>query len=374
MFRYLIFSASLLLVWASATEAQVVSGLKASTAFTAHFQSWELKTGTDTVRLGQWAFPISFFLPLRDNYELTIVTSAASTSLDNARSESSLDGFSDTKIQLAGSFSHDRYLLSLGVNLPSGKKSLDREEVEIAQLLSLDFLNYPVKSLGEGFNLNVSLARAFKWNNTFWGLGAGYQYSGEYQPYHDLPDYKPGDRVHLTGGVILNVEKIKLSGELTYLMYQADQAAGEKIFRDGSQLDAKGAFFSDQKRYSLAIRARFIIRDKDERYAAGRVYPGEVKNHGDDFRFFTSFSLKTGAGINLIAQAEAKLIGENDYQPPDPLYLGASRIIGAGGGIDWELRGGHYLAVRLKKFQGQADGDNLDLSGLQIQGSLLMRF
>jgi hypothetical protein len=260
------------------------------------------------------------------------------------------------------------------VNLPSGRKSLRPEEVEIAQLLSLDYLNLPVKNFGEGIKVNVSLARAFQWGRTVWGLGTGYQYHGDYQPYHDLPDYKPGDRAYLSGGVSLITEKVRLSGDLTYILYQADKAGGEKVFKDGNQLDLKGTFSLDRKRYSLALVSRFIIRDKDERYAAGKILPGLGKSHGDDFRLLASFSLKAGAGINVIAEAETKYIRANDYHISDPLHLGRSQIIGVGGGMDWKLKGDHSLGLHIKRFKGDADGGNLDLSGLQIQGSLLLRF
>jgi len=370
----LILFAALILPRGTTCEAQVIRGQTASANFGVCSQSWELRNEIDTAKLSQQAFPLTFFLPLKNNYQLTIFTSAALTSLDNSRSESTLDGFNDTKIQFTGSFSGDRYLLSLAVNLPSGRKSLSQEEVEIAQLLSLDFLNLPVKNFGEGIKVSVSLARAFQWSSTVWGLGAGYQYNGDYQPYHDLPDYKPGDRAYLSGGVSLITDKVKLSGDLTYILHQADKAGGEKVFKDGNQLDAKGTFFLDQNRYSLVLRARYIIREKDEKYAVGRVLLGEVSSHGDDFRFLASVSPKAGAGINLTAEAETKLIGENDHHISDPVYLGQSQIIGVGGGIDWKLKGDHSLGLHIKRFKGDADGGNLDLSGLQIQGGLLIRF
>jgi hypothetical protein len=370
----LILVAALILLRGATCEAQVIRGQTASASFGVCSQSWELRNEIGMAKLSQQAFPLTFFLPLKNNYQLTIFTSAALTSLDNSRSESTLDGFNDTKIQFEGSFSGDRYLLSLAMNLPSGRKSLSQEEVEIAQLLSLDFLNLPVKNFGEGIKVSVSLARAFQWSSTVWGLGAGYQYNGDYQPYHDLPDYKPGDRAYLSGGVSLITDKVKLSSDLTYILYQTDKAGGEKIFKDGNQLDAKGTFSLDRKRYSLALVGRLIVRDKDERYAVGRVLPGQGKSHGDDFRFLTSFSLKAGAGINVTAEAETKYIRENDYHISDPLHLGRSQIIGVGGGMDWKLKGDHSLELHIKRFKGDADGGNLDLSGLQIQGNLLLRF
>jgi hypothetical protein len=366
--------AALILFLGNTCEAQVVSGQTASVSFGICSQSWELRNEIGKEELSQQAFPVTFFLPLKNNYQIKIFTSAALTSLDNSRSESTLEGFNDTKIQLTGSFFSGRYSFTLGVNLPSGKKSLSPEEVEIAQLLSLDYLNLPVKNFGEGIKVSVSVARAFQWAGTFWGLGAGYQYHGDYQPYHDLPDYKPGDRAYLSGGVSLITERVRLSSDLTYILYQADKAGGEKIFKDGNQLDLKGTFSLDRKRYSLALVGRFIIRDKDEKYAAGTILPGQGKSHGDDFRLLASFSLKAGAGINIIAQAETKYIRANDYNISHPLYLGQSQIIGVGGGMDWKLKGDHSLGLHIKRFKGDADGDKLDLSGLQIQGSFILRF
>jgi hypothetical protein len=371
---YLIILLTLFLLGVSTSEAQVVLGQKASTTFEIYFQNWKLEGQNHTIKLSQWAFPINCFLPLKDNYELRIFTSAASTGLDNAGGKNNLSGLNDTKIQAAGSFYDDRYLVSLGINLPSGKKSLKQEEIEIAQFLSLDFLNLPVKNFGEGFNLNLTLVRAFEWKNLIWGVGAGYQYNGEYKPYHNLFDYKPGDRLYLTGGVSSNLDKIKLTGDLTYIIYQTDKQGGEKIFKDGNQLDIKGAFFYDQKSYSLAVHTRFIIRAKDKRYGAAKVYLEETKDHGNDFRFSTSFYYQARPKVKLIGQVETKLIGENDYPSSHPLYLGASHIIGLGGGLNYELKDNYYYGLHLKIFRGKADGGNLDLFGFQIQNSLFIRF
>lgn len=370
----LIIIVSFLLFLTLRADAQVVFGQKASANAGIYFQSWKLKSQSPTINLSQWVFPINCFLPLRDNYELRILTSAASTGLDRGEQKINLRGLNDTKIQATASFSDDRYLVSLGINLPSGKKSLKNEEIGIAQFLSLDFLNLPIKSYGEGFNLNVSLARAFEWKNLIWGVGAGYQYNGIYKPYHDLSDYKPGDRIHLTGGINSNLEKIKMTGDLTYIMYQADKQEGKKIFKDGNQWDMKSSFLYEQKSYSLSVQARFIIRVKDKRYGVAKEYLEEAKNHGNDFRVSASLSYQVRRQVKLLSEVETKLIGENDYPSSHPLHLGASHIIGFGGGFNYELKSNYCYTLFLKIFHGRADGDSLDLSGFQIQNSLFIRF
>jgi len=205
-------------------------------------------------------------------------------------------------------------------------------------------------------------------------VGAGYQYNGTYEPYDWVSDYKPGDRLHLTGGVSSDLGNTKLSGDLTYLIYQADKQEGEKIFKDGNQLDLKGGLLYHQEPYSFAAHARYIIRGKDRRYGVPEAYREEAKNHGNDFRVSTSLSFQAGSKLRLIGQAEAKLVGENDYPSTDLLHRAASHIIGFGGGFNYELKDNYNLSVQLKSYQGEADGGNIDLSGLQMQSSLFVRF
>jgi len=371
---FLVMFASLLTLWVSAGQAQIIYGQRAWATFGIYGQSWKLKTETGTDKLSQWVIPINYFRPLRDNYELRVFTSVAFTGLDNTGGKNNLNGLNDTKFQAAGSFLEDRYLVSLGINLPSGKRSLKAKEAEIAQFLSSDFLNLPVKNFGEGFNLNLTLARAFEWRNSLWGVGAGYQYNGTYSPYDNVSDYKPGDRLHLTGGVSSDLGNTKLSGDLTYLIYQADKQGGEKIFKDGNQLDLKGGLFYQQGLYSLAAHARYIIRGKDRRYGVPEAYREEAKNHGNDFRVSTSLFYQVRLKLKLIGQAEVKFVGENDYPSTDVLHRGASHVIGLGGGFSYDLKEDYCLSVQLKLFQGEADGGNIDLSGLQMQSSLFVRF
>jgi len=365
---------SLFTFWARSSEAQIIFGQKGSTNFGAYYQSWELKGQTDTVKLSQWALPVDLFIPIKDNFELRIFISGASTALDQAGAEYYLRELNDTKVQVAGSFLDDRYLVSLGVNIPSGRESLEGKETEIASFLFLDFLNFPVRNLGEGLKFNLSFARAFQGKNLTWGLGGGYQYNQSYNPYHDLSEYKPGDRVHLTGGFSSNPNKVKLSGDLTYTIYQADEQEGRKIFKDGNQLDMKSSFLYSHKRFSLALNARIILRDKDKRYGAAKIYLEEAKNHGDDLRFSALLSYRLGSKVKLLTQAEAEVIRVNDYPPSHPLYLGTSQLLGFGGGLAFELNDSFCYGVILKAFQGEADDGKLDLAGLGMQSSLFVRF
>jgi len=100
----------------------------------------------------------------------------------------------------------------------------------------------------------------------------------------------------------------------------------------------------------------------------------ELRNHGDDFRFSTSFSYQARQKVTLIGQAQTKLIGKNDYEASSPLHLGASYIVGFGGGFSYEFRDGYSYSLLAGVFQGRADGDNFDLSGFQLQSSLFVTF
>ena len=375
---FLMIFSTLLILWIPVSQAQILSGKKTSATVGFYSQSWELRSGSKTVKINQLVFPLSFFVPLKDNYELKIFTSAALTDLDSTGGKNDLNGFNDTKIQVAGSFFDDQYLVSLGINLPSGKKSLEPEEMKVARFLSFDYLNLPVKNFGEGFNLNLNLVRVFEWKNLVWGVGAGYQYYGTYQPYHNFSDYKPGDRFHLTGVVSFNLGNVKLMGDLSSLQYQSDKQAGRKIFKDGNQFGIRGTLLYDKEPFSLAVQARFIIRAKDKRYEAALVYPEEInnelKNHGTDFKLASSFSYRVASKIKFIAEGEIKMIAENDFQPSDELYVGASHITGFGGGLNYDLKDNYYLTLLAKMFQGEADGGDLDLSGFQLQSSLFIRF
>ena len=371
---YSIILYSCLALYAPRTGAQVVSGQRAFTSFGTYFQSWKLNESTRTVKLDQWALPINCFIPLGDNYELRILASAASTDLNGLGEKNNLIGLNDTKIEVAGSFLDDRFLISMGANIPSGTKSLKTEEMKVAQYLCLDYLNLPVKSFGEGLNLNLTTASAIHWKDLVFGIGVGYQYNGTYQPYDNFSEYKPGDRIHLTFGVSSYLDEIKLTGDLTYFIYQADKQSGNKIFKDGNELDIKGSFLYNDKRFSAAVNTRFIIRASDKRYGVSEFNPEDFKNHGDDLRLSTSLSYQVMPKIKLIGQAETKLIMEYDYPHSDPFYLGASHIIGFGGGLKYILKDNFDLDLLGKIFDGKANGGNIKLSGFQIQGGLLIRF
>jgi len=308
-------------------EAQVVFGQRSSATLGAIYQSWDLKKKTETITLTQWAVPFELFVPLRENLELRIYSSGTSVGLKEKKIDTYLREINDTKVEVAGSFLDDRYLLSLGANIPSGKSSLKGIEIEIASYLFLDYLNFPIKNLGEGLNLNLNLIRAFQCDKFIWGAGVGYQYSGTYQPYSDLSDYKPGDKAYLTGGFSLNTGKTKISGDVTYGIYQKDKQDKKEIFKDGNQLDLKGKLLYDYQRLALKVFARVLLRAKDQRYGTAKIHLEEAKNHGNDFRFSTSLSYRVTSKVSLSGQVEAKYVQANDYHPSHTLHRGRSYVL-----------------------------------------------
>ncbi|HDS01735.1 MAG TPA: hypothetical protein ENO07_06915, partial [candidate division Zixibacteria bacterium] len=138
-------------------EGQIVFGQPPSGEMKFIYQSWTIADSADNeISLNQWVLPLYGFVPVRDNVEIIFTSSTAGSNREfNDGSDASLTGLNDTRLAVYGSFFEDRVVLGAGINLPTGKKSLDNDEIGVVNLLTESFLNFPIKNYGEGFGATL---------------------------------------------------------------------------------------------------------------------------------------------------------------------------------------------------------------------------
>ena len=91
------------------------------------YSHWKLDSDSGEVTVNQMAVPLNGFVQLKDNWEAQFYIASASNSMSVVDSDSSLSGLGDARLQVNHSFNEDRFLISGGINLPTGKKKLNTE-------------------------------------------------------------------------------------------------------------------------------------------------------------------------------------------------------------------------------------------------------
>ena len=152
----------------------------------------------------QIALPMVAVVPISSQFTIDIATAFASTTTSAGGASSSIRGLTDTQVRGNYAFSGDKVVLTLGLNVPTGKSSISNAEVVAAQAIGIDFFTYPVPAYGSG--LGGTLGVAFAGTAGDWELGAGasMRKSTEYSPLSSGTSsslkYTPGDEYRIRVG------------------------------------------------------------------------------------------------------------------------------------------------------------------------------
>ncbi len=372
--RTILLIAVLSLIMASNACAQIIFGQRPNASPQFVYSSWTLTfpLGIET-KINQSYFPVTGFVPIRDNLEAQVYVARSSSSGDLFGGSSSVSGLTDVRIQINRSLSADRILISGGVNLPVGKTGLyfGAEDLVIAAL-SQDYLDFPLRRLGEGFGFNLLVGGATTAGEARLGGGILYQFKGGYTPYDGSGKYNPGDLVTVNAGGELPRGKMTWAANVVYTTYFTDKLDGVKTFKQSRQLALTLSGRYNEDNYSIGGFINWIGRGENSSYEAVLI---ENKLFGDEFSFGADAVVKLANGWSLSPLAKLRLIAENEVSVgPLDLSLGSADILTLGGAASKQLSEEISVNAGLKYFTGSAHGGFIDLSGYQISLGLLATF
>jgi|GEM_PF-2494542 len=342
---------------------------------------WNLKGDTTDASISEWVLPISGMIPFAENAELRYYTALAGTN-GTGRFDSDLSGLIDTRMHLARSFADDRLLVSLGVNLPTGRKKLDENQRKILRILSAEHFNFPVKTFGEGLGLYGEVLGATAAGEWILGGGVGVLYSGSYEPADDGVSYRPGVRVYFTGSAEIAggenaANRLNLGG--VFLLSAPDEADGREVFRDGAQLDLSASGTRRFGGWLGGMDLRLILRGKDERPTGEDILAVEsYATSGSEFRVTLRAARELSARLSGMLDFSGKFYAANGYPKNDLNYEGGVSLYGIGGQISGRLSDRIRAGCGLRKWLGNSEEggqtEALDLSGWEISQSITMTF
>ncbi len=358
-------------------QGQIRYGQPASGGLTFTYSYWKMEQDTLETTLNQFVVPVSGFIPLQDNLEMQLFISSASNSMDIINDNVSLSGLSDLRMQINKSLKEDRLLLSGGINLPTGKKKLDGEGQLVQLALSQNFLDVPLRRLGEGFGFNLLIGGAQSFDNVNIGGGITYQYIGSYDPYEGVADYNPGDMVSINGGIDIAGEQNIISIDAVYSLYTDDKFTDTKVFRQSPTFDFR---FRITHRMSsgniLKGSLRYVLRGNNKLYTTDTSQQEIISSlqlFGNELFVSGGYTFTAMNQWQVTPSAELHMISSNDDEL-GPTQLENSSVFGFGLIAERPVGEKISLFAGGKYFTGSADGGNIDLTGLQFTGGLSATF
>jgi hypothetical protein len=161
----------------------------------------------------QLSVPLAVKVPLGENWTVDLASAYSTGQVvligsdpELNTSEYRLSGITDTRIRATGRLT-PAISLTLGVNLPTGKTSLDAEEFSAFRVLAAPPLGFQIARLGNGFSGTAGLIVSKQLGETWAGaLGVSYEMRGTYDPgvliaALSSSDYSPGDALRISLGL-----------------------------------------------------------------------------------------------------------------------------------------------------------------------------
>jgi len=262
--------------------------------------------------VSQYAVPLGVVIPLGQRFTVDLGTYWASTTSRDAAtgSDHKVDGFTDTQVRGSYVLGNDMVVLSLMLNLPTGKETQTLEEIAVSSAISSNFLLFPVASYGNGFSGTLGAAVAFPAGAWNLGLSASGRLSGKYQPYSEsgLTDqrYQPGFEGRVRLGLDRLVGASRLAFGFTYSTFSDDQFNGGAT--TGSYRPAT-RYIGEASLTSPVGGARMSVYAWDY-YRAGSnddATPGATKENV--FNGGIQFAIPASSTITIQPLAEARLLG-----------------------------------------------------------------
>jgi hypothetical protein len=350
--------AAVSLAAASPSQCQIVYGRSASGTVGFVYSSWSVEDSAQKTDITQIGFPVRLFLPLQDNLEADVYVATSSNSMDQGENDYSLSGLGDLRVQFNRSFSDDQLLVSVGVNLPTGKTKLTRDgETPVLQMLTANYLSFSQRRFGEGFGFNILLGGARMIGVLRCGAGLSYRYIGKYDPYEGVEEYDPGDLISFNAGADWENGPTMISGNVVFSMYGKDKWNDREVFRESSQIGFGLSVSHNPEGSRAGGSLGYIARGRNSVYTPKE---SKLKIYGNELSLAGDLLWLPPSGWSYGPNAVLRLIAKNEQG------FGSSTIFGFGGTVGRKLGDTGSLEVSLRYFTGSADGGNTDVSGLQI--------
>lgn len=289
-----------------------------------HYQRYMLE---DDRHIEEISFPIYAEVPLGRSTSMSLRTSPATV---RGRDLAAISGLSDAQFSLSHftRIGGGSIVLSLGLNLPTGKRALTQEEFETTVHISRNFYDFRTPAFGQGFNASPGATLALPLSDhVVLGVGAAYQYKGGFEPLEGMDDsYQPGGEVLLTGGLDVRLmPATAVSADVTYTRYGTDEIGSEPVFQSGHQVVTTMQFLKYWGFDELRVVGRYRDRGRGSHVAPGADPSPALQALSNQFDLFASYRMRTGTSTSIGFNGGVYYFDETDVFSSTLLFsLGAA--------------------------------------------------
>lgn len=244
----------------------------------AAFELWKIEDD----KISEFSIPITFIYPYSESTRFYATTSPAFSNFDGNET-SKFGGLSDLKLGGHTLIFNNEVLLTYGLNLPTGKSTMEEDEYSAATKISMPAFQFRVPSLGQGFDFQIGANTAWTMGSFIMGYGINYLFKGSFEPYESPSiSLDPGNELTFTWGLhkkdlTLLGKRMDVRGDLLITAYSKDRTDGDIAFKSGTRylIQTLSTFKMGQRDVSLFFRERW--KGKNKRFSKD-VFEDEPRN------------------------------------------------------------------------------------------------
>ena len=325
----------------------------ASLTLMPYYQQWTLQAGGG---FSQGTVLAALSLPVTRD----IAFSASAIPFSTGGDYSHVSGMSDAQLSISWSLPAPRLVFTLGVNAPSGKTQLTRDEFLTGVLLSNPVFGMRVPQFGQGWNIDPGVLYALSFGeNTAAGLGLSYRMQGKFHPVQSIGEYDPGDELLATGGLETKLaEGEVVSADVIVTAFGRDVLEGEEVFRSGTKIVA-GLQYGKYFGYSrLLVSGRYRSTGRSLVSVAGALVTVDQNVEPANAELLASWSMRLSNALSATVLAEGRRFTET------AAAISGISIFTAGLSAEWKLSPAIAIPISAMVHSGSMKGSR-SISGFE---------
>lgn len=254
-------------------------------------------SGATEKKVTQYSSPLAIIIPFGSSFTVDLSTSyAKSTVSSGGVTSSSIAGLTDT--QLRGNYTlGERAMITLAVNLPTGRYTVPAAEAEAAGQIGNAFLLYPVSGMGSGLSATGGLAFAQPIGSWNIGFGGSVRHATRFDAFKlttGVLRFQPGDEYKARVGVDGALGAGRFSTSVSYSKFGKD-AADSTTFATGDRTLAQISYSVPISQTDLSISVWDLYRAKGELIGAAAPWENVINVNVGLGMQLNDFYLQTSA-------------------------------------------------------------------------------
>jgi len=353
------------------------------------FTNWSFGTAIeqaagDISSVRQLAVPLRARMRIRDRWSVDVAGAVSSSTVSltagGTKRTITQSGLSDLNVRLTGPLVGDAFMLTAGINLPTGATELGADATAVVQAIAAPGLSMPVSALGLGLGGTLGVLGAREVGPWAVALGASVEQRTEYTPIalalssgKSLTTLAPGMATHLSLGADRSIGTKRLALVVVGDLYAEDgltlaagNAKSTSNYSLGPQVSAIGRLdFAAAGWRETAVNASVRMRSEFTD-AAGTKVAGSGGSYLEG-----SFIGVRGAAAQrgLILGLDARWHSGLEFTSA---LVGASvAAAGATVGVDWPFADASIrVALRGQVGSINTGSGSTGMTGLQLSGTI----